>query len=132
MHMRAVEHTINRGSCTHHAAWVNHTENRCKLAEFEPIKVSSPIDVLWFRISRSESDPKQALATRMGSGMFVVFIDRFDYWQVGCTIIKGGYKEVRASGLERLRRSLARVAPEWADRFDELEDWKQIQVLSVE
>src|SRR5829696_7549755 len=29
MHMRAVEHTINRGSCTHHAAWVNHTENRC-------------------------------------------------------------------------------------------------------
>src|SRR5829696_9300821 len=30
MHMRAVEHTINRGSCTHHAAWVNHTENRCK------------------------------------------------------------------------------------------------------
>jgi pyruvate,water dikinase len=103
-----------------------------KLAEFEPIKVSSPIDVLWFRISRSESDPKQALATRMGSGMFVVFIDRFDYWQVGCTIIKGGYKEVRASGLERLRRSLARVAPEWADRFDELEDWKQIQVLSVE
>src|SRR5215216_7498445 len=30
MHMRAVEHTINRGSCTHHAAWVNHTENRCQ------------------------------------------------------------------------------------------------------
>src|SRR5215204_7133303 len=31
MHMRAVEHTINRGSCTHHAAWVNHTEDRCLL-----------------------------------------------------------------------------------------------------
>jgi len=29
MHMRAVEHTIHRGLCTHHAAWVNHTENRC-------------------------------------------------------------------------------------------------------
>src|SRR5215208_2676737 len=29
MHMRAVEHTIYRGLCTHHAAWVNHTENRC-------------------------------------------------------------------------------------------------------
>src|SRR5215211_5898712 len=29
MHMRAVEHTIRRGFCTHHAAWVNHTENRC-------------------------------------------------------------------------------------------------------
>jgi 2-polyprenyl-6-methoxyphenol hydroxylase-like FAD-dependent oxidoreductase len=60
------------------------------------------------------------------------FIDRFDYWQVGCTIVKGGYKEVRASGLDRLRRSLARVAPEWADRFEELKEWKQIPVLSVE
>jgi 2-polyprenyl-6-methoxyphenol hydroxylase-like FAD-dependent oxidoreductase len=64
--------------------------------------------------------------------MLVVFIDRFDYWQVGCTIVKGGYKEVHAAGLERLRRSLARVAPEWADRFDELKEWKQIPVLSVE
>jgi 2-polyprenyl-6-methoxyphenol hydroxylase-like FAD-dependent oxidoreductase len=59
-----------------------------KLAEFEPIKASSPIDVLWFRISRRESDPKQDLAARVGSGMFMVFIDRFDYWQVGCTILK--------------------------------------------
>src|SRR5215216_6841507 len=72
------------------------------------------------------------MAARVGSGLFMVFIDRFDYWHVGCTIVKGGYKEVRAAGLDRLRRSLARVAPEWADRFDELEDWKQIPVLSVE
>jgi hypothetical protein len=28
MHMRAVEHTIRRGLCTHHAARVNYTENR--------------------------------------------------------------------------------------------------------
>jgi 2-polyprenyl-6-methoxyphenol hydroxylase-like FAD-dependent oxidoreductase len=103
-----------------------------KLAGFEPIKTSSPIDVLWFRISRREEDPKEALAARVGSGMFVVFIDRFDYWQVGCTIVKGGYKEVHAAGLDRLRWSLTRVAPEWADRFDELKEWKQIPVLSVE
>jgi len=103
-----------------------------KLAGFEPIKVSSPIDVLWFRISRRENDPREALAARVGSGMFMVFIDRFDYWQVGCTIVKGGYKEVHAAGLDRLRRSLARVAPEWTDRFEELKEWKQIPVLSVE
>jgi 2-polyprenyl-6-methoxyphenol hydroxylase-like FAD-dependent oxidoreductase len=88
--------------------------------------------VLWFRISRREGDPKEALAVRVGSGLFLVFIDRFDYWQVGCTIVKGGYKEVREAGLNRLRRSLARVAPEWADRFEELKEWKQIPVLSVE
>ena len=103
-----------------------------KLAGFKPIKVSSPIDVLWFRISRREDDPREALAARVGSGMFMVFIDRFDYWQVGCTIVKGGYKEVHAAGLDRLRRSLARVAPEWTDRFEELKEWKQIPVLSVE
>ena len=89
-----------------------------KLAGFDPVKISSPIDVLWFRISRREGDPKEALAARVGSGMFMVFIDRFDYWQVACTIVKGGYKEVRVTGLDRLRRSLARVAPEWADRFE--------------
>jgi 2-polyprenyl-6-methoxyphenol hydroxylase-like FAD-dependent oxidoreductase len=103
-----------------------------KLAGFDLDKISSPIDVLWFRISRREGDPKEALATRVGSGLFLVFIDRFDYWQVGCTIVKGGYKEVREAGLDRLRRSLARVAPEWADRFDELKEWKQIPILSVE
>jgi 2-polyprenyl-6-methoxyphenol hydroxylase-like FAD-dependent oxidoreductase len=103
-----------------------------RIAGFEPIKKSSPIDVLWFRVSRREDDPKEALAARVGGGMFVVFIDRFDYWQVGCTIVKGGYKGVRAAGLDRLRRSLAAVAPEWADRFDELTEWKQIPVLSVE
>jgi len=103
-----------------------------KLAGFEPIKASSPIDVLWFRLSRREDDTKEALAARVGSGLFMVFIDRFDYWQVGCTIVKGGYNEVREAGLDRLRRSLARVAPEWADRFDELKEWKQVPILSVE
>jgi 2-polyprenyl-6-methoxyphenol hydroxylase-like FAD-dependent oxidoreductase len=63
-----------------------------KLAGFDSVKISSPIDVLWFRISRREEDPKEALATRVGSGLFMVFIDRFDYWQVGCTIVKGATK----------------------------------------
>ena len=103
-----------------------------RLAGFDPVKISSPIDVLWFRISRREGDPKEALAARVGSGLFMVLIDRFDYWQVGCTILKGGYSRIRDAGLEGLRRSLARVAPEWADRFEELKEWKQIPVLSVE
>src|SRR5215213_8984286 len=30
MHMRAVEHTNRRGLCTHHAAWVNRTDYRCR------------------------------------------------------------------------------------------------------
>jgi 2-polyprenyl-6-methoxyphenol hydroxylase-like FAD-dependent oxidoreductase len=30
-----------------------------RLAGFDPIKISSPIDVLWFRLSRREGDPKE-------------------------------------------------------------------------
>jgi 2-polyprenyl-6-methoxyphenol hydroxylase-like FAD-dependent oxidoreductase len=103
-----------------------------KLAGFEPVKTSSPIDVLWFRLSRRQDDPAEALGARVGNNLFVVFIDRFEYWQVGCTIVKGGFPKVRAAGLPQLRQALARVAPEWADRFEELADWKQISVLSVE
>ena len=103
-----------------------------KLVGLQPTSLSSPIDVLWFRVSRRATDPAEALAARIGRGLFVVFIDRFDYWQVGCTIAKGSYRELRAAGLPALRRALAEVAPEWADRFDELQDWKQLAVLSVE
>src|SRR5215210_8383530 len=39
MHMRAVKHTIRGGLCTHHAAWVNHTENRCQSGETRNLHV---------------------------------------------------------------------------------------------
>lgn len=103
-----------------------------KLAGFEPIATSSPIDVLWFRLSRRADDLAEALSAWVGSGYFVILIDRFEYWQVGCVVVKGGYQAIRAAGIEALRAALGSVAPEWADRFAELRDWNQISVLSVE
>lgn len=103
-----------------------------KLAGLTPIQTSSPIDVLWFRLSRRPTDPDEALVARVGQGLFVVCIDRFEYWQVGCVIPKGGYRDLRRAGLDHLRQSLARVAPEWADRLDEIQSWQEIAVLSVE
>lgn len=103
-----------------------------KLAGLAPIKTASPIDALWFRLSRRADDPEEALLARVGSGLFVVCIDRFEYWQVGCVIPKGGYQQLRGAGLEQFRQSLARVAPEWADRVDELRSWQDIAVLAVE
>lgn len=103
-----------------------------KLAGFEPIKTSPPMDVLWFRLSRKESDPINGLVARQKQGLIVVLINRFDYWQVGFVIPKGGYQELRAQGLEQLRQKLAVVLPELADRVDELKEWKHIAVLSVE
>lgn len=103
-----------------------------KLAGFEPIKTSPPMDILWFRLSRKESDTISGLGGRQKQGLIVALINRFDYWQVGFVIPKGGYQELRAQGLEQLRQKLAQVVPELADRVDELKEWKQISVLAVE
>jgi 2-polyprenyl-6-methoxyphenol hydroxylase-like FAD-dependent oxidoreductase len=103
-----------------------------KLAGLTPIATSSPIDVLWFRLSRRDGDPLEALWARAGYGLFVVGIDRFDYWQVGCVIPKGGYQRLRAAGLAPFRQRLAQVVPSWAGRVEELGAWSQLAVLSVE
>src|SRR3712207_8397493 len=59
-------------------------------------------------------------------------MDHFDHWQVGYIIEKGSYGQLRATGLPALRRSVAELAPELADRVGHLQDWKQGSLLSVE
>lgn len=103
-----------------------------KLAGFEPIKTAPPIDILWFRLSRRENDLLESLDARIGNGLFLVFINRFDYWQVGCVIPKGGYQHLREAGVPSLRDSMARTVPTLKDRVAELQAWNQIAVLSVE
>jgi 2-polyprenyl-6-methoxyphenol hydroxylase-like FAD-dependent oxidoreductase len=102
-----------------------------KLAGFEPIKTSPPMDVLWFRLSRKPDDPDRTFG-RILSHLIVIHLNRGDYWQLAYVIPKGHYQEVRAAGLEHFRQSIVEVWPELADRMQELQDWKQISVLSVE
>ena len=103
-----------------------------RLAGFEPIKTSPLMDILWFRLPRKEHDPMDNLSGRFGTKMIVAIINRFDYWQIGYVIPKGSYQQIRNAGMEHLRESLAETVPEFADRVDELQEWKQISVLSVE
>ena len=102
-----------------------------RLAGFEPIKTSPPMDVLWFRLPREQEDPEDAIL-RFGRGHIAVLLDRFEYWQAGYVIPKGAYSELRAEGIEALRRSFAELIPEFADRVGHLEDWRQASLLSVE
>ena len=102
-----------------------------KLAGFEPIKTSPPMDVLWFRLTRKPDDTEKPFG-RFGDGMILVVINRFDYWQLGFVIPKGGYQQIRAAGLEQIRKNITKLMPEFADRVGELREWKQISVLSVE
>jgi 2-polyprenyl-6-methoxyphenol hydroxylase-like FAD-dependent oxidoreductase len=104
-----------------------------RLAGLESIKASPPMDVLWFRLPRRPEDPEDAVAAlRAGRGLFLVLIDRFEQWQLGYVFPKDGYQQVRAAGLQELRRSVVQLVPWLSDRIEHLQEWKQVSVLSVE
>jgi len=90
----------------------------------------APMDVLWFRLSRRESDLVRT-AGRVAPGRLLIRIDRGDYWQVGYVIEKGGYQRLRAAGLAAFRSDLATLEPALADRVDELRSWSDLSVLEV-
>jgi 2-polyprenyl-6-methoxyphenol hydroxylase-like FAD-dependent oxidoreductase len=92
--------------------------------------LGAPMDVLWFRMSKSPRDPGESMG-KFGAGHIFVMIDRGDYWQVGYVIPKGSAERVLAAGLPAFRADVAASAPFLADRIDELADWDQIKLLTV-
>lgn len=101
------------------------------LGGFEQVKTSPPMDILWFRVPRLAEDPDGGMAF-IGGGHMLVMLNRGGQWQCANVILKGSSSQVRAAGLEALRRDLAEVAPTYAERFQSLNDWKQVSMLSVE
>jgi 2-polyprenyl-6-methoxyphenol hydroxylase-like FAD-dependent oxidoreductase len=94
------------------------------LADFRRLKTR-------FRLPRKPEDPIES-GGRLGRGHFLVMLNRGDQWQMGYAIPKGGYKEIHAAGLEKLRQAIAELLPEFADRMEYIKEWKQVSVLSVE
>ena len=90
-----------------------------------------PIDVLWFRISRKSGDPDQVLGN-VNYGKMLILINRGDYFQGGLIIRKGSFDDIQQDGLEVFRRLIRRIAPYLGDRVNELEDWDQIKLLTVQ
>jgi 2-polyprenyl-6-methoxyphenol hydroxylase-like FAD-dependent oxidoreductase len=105
-----------------------------RLAAIEPIGTSPPMDVLWFRLPKLLEDPAAPGGAfgGIGKGHMVIGLDRVDYWQAAYVILKGGFKEVRAEGLEGLRQHIVEIVPELAKHVESLTDWQQISLLSVE
>jgi 2-polyprenyl-6-methoxyphenol hydroxylase-like FAD-dependent oxidoreductase len=105
-----------------------------RLAGIEPIGTSPPMDVLWFRLPRLPEDPDAPGGAfgGIGKGHMVIGLDRGDYWQAGYIILKGSYQEVRAEGIEGLRRHIVEIVPQLAKHVQSLTDWRQISLLSVE
>jgi 2-polyprenyl-6-methoxyphenol hydroxylase-like FAD-dependent oxidoreductase len=91
-----------------------------------------PIDVLWFRVRRHESDPSNVLGN-INYGTLLVLINRADYFQCAYIIAKDTFAtKIQPKGLPAFRASIARLVPFLSDRVDEITDWDQIKLLSVQ
>jgi 2-polyprenyl-6-methoxyphenol hydroxylase-like FAD-dependent oxidoreductase len=93
--------------------------------------LGSPIDVLWFRLSKQPGDPKEVLG-RLSRDTMLVTINRNNYWQCAFVIAKGGIEQVHASGLDAFKRRVAAGARFLANRVDELTSFDDVKLLSVE
>ena len=92
--------------------------------------LGSPIDVLWFRLSKKPDDPKDVLG-RLSRDKMIVTIDRGDYWQCAYVIAKGGSDQVHAAGIGAFRQAVADGAHFLADRVEELKSFDDVKLLSV-
>ncbi len=99
-------------------------------AGFTSDDYGSPMDVLWFRVARKDSDEADAFG-HVEAGMLLVMLDRGDYWQCAFVIPKGGIDRVKANGLDAFRKQVVWMSPFLADRIGELKSWDDIKLLSV-
>jgi len=90
--------------------------------------LGTPIDVLWFRISK-QNGGEGALRFSIGGGAIVVLMDRDTYWQCAFVIPKGRAQAMTANGIEPIRRILREAAPDLD--VGELKDTSDLKLLSV-
>ena len=105
---------------------ITHTRGKFEVEEF-----GVPIDVLWMRLSKRETDPPQSLGF-FRHGKLLVLLDRGDYFQVGFVIPKDELDAIKRRGLPSLHRDIVRLGPFLQDRITELDDWAKIKLLTVQ
>ena len=92
--------------------------------------IGAPMDVLWFRLSHQPGDP-EALMGRFDAGSILVMLDRGDYWQCAYVIAKGTAEKVSAEGIEKVRTTISRLMPAFANRTAELKTIADLKLLTV-
>jgi 2-polyprenyl-6-methoxyphenol hydroxylase-like FAD-dependent oxidoreductase len=93
-------------------------------------RLGAPMDVLWFRLEKSDNAGDK-LRGAIDTGRMAVLIDRRTYWQVAFLIPKGAIAEVKARGLGWLREQLQALFPE-LDLSGGLDSDDDLHLLSVE
>jgi len=100
-------------------------------ANLQVIHLGAPMDVMWMRVSRHPDDPHQTFG-HMEAGKIFVMLDREEYWQCAYVIPKGSAEEVQKKGIGEFRQEILRLSPFVGARVDELRDWKDVSLLTVE
>jgi 2-polyprenyl-6-methoxyphenol hydroxylase-like FAD-dependent oxidoreductase len=93
-------------------------------------ELGAPMDVLWFRLSRTAEDPPASMGT-FASGRIFVTLNRGDYWQCGYVIAKGQFDEMRRDPFEAFRAAIVKLAPYARDSVHELRGWDDVKLLTV-
>jgi 2-polyprenyl-6-methoxyphenol hydroxylase-like FAD-dependent oxidoreductase len=99
-------------------------------AGFKSDDYGAPMDVLWFRMSRKDSDTTATFG-HIEAGAMMVMLERGDYWQCAYVIPKGGIEAVKAKGLDAFRERVVFMSPFLRDRAGELKRWDDIKLLTV-
>ena len=93
--------------------------------------LGAPIDVLWFRLSRKETDNNQPLG-RARKGKIFVMLNRGDYWQVAHVVAKDSAQSIFGAGLPAFRAMLEATLGLDPQRSAEIAEWDQVKLLSVQ
>jgi 2-polyprenyl-6-methoxyphenol hydroxylase-like FAD-dependent oxidoreductase len=99
-------------------------------ARFAVEDIGAPIDILWFRVSRRESDTAETFG-HMEAGMMLVMLNRNDYWQCAYVIPKGGIDRVKAKGFPAFLEAVVSMSPFLRDRLGEINGWDDVKLLTV-
>ena len=90
----------------------------------------APIDVLWMRLPRRETDRAETLGV-IRSGRVLVMLNRGDCWQCGFVIPKGGAAALKERGLDMFREDITAMVPFLRDRVEDLRTWDDVKLLTV-
>jgi 2-polyprenyl-6-methoxyphenol hydroxylase-like FAD-dependent oxidoreductase len=94
------------------------------------VDLGSPMDVLWFRIARSESDGDETIG-RFDLGRIFIRINRGAYWQCAYVIAKDSFGALQARGLEAFKADAARLAQLPVERLSDIASFEDVKLLSV-
>ncbi len=90
-----------------------------------------PMDVLWFRLDRLESEVSEGSFGRLEAGQFLIMIERVGYYQCAYAIAKGTDDAFRERGLAAFRADLERLLPDFSASIERLDNWDQVKLLDV-